>query len=201
MLGDFDKARSLYRQGQMLFEDLGHRLWIAVLSQVGGIIESLAGDLEAAEAELRAGYETLSGMGEKSSLSTVVALLASTVYARGDFAEAKRLADVSEANAAPEDVLSHLILRGTRAMALARSGEHVRAEEVGRDAVELAERTDSPVMQADAHSALAETLRLGGDDAGAAAELERAVELYDAKGHIVARDRAVQSLATLAAPR
>jgi class 3 adenylate cyclase/tetratricopeptide (TPR) repeat protein len=201
MLGDFDKARSLYREGQMLFEDLGHRLWIAVLSQVGGIIESLAGDLEAAEAELRAGYETLSGMGEKSSFSTVVALLASTVYARGDFAEAIRLADLSEANAAPEDVLSHLILRGTRAMALARSGDHVRAEEVAREAVELAERTDSPVMQADAHSALAETLRLGGNDAEAAAELERAVELYDAKGHIVARDRAVQSLATLAATR
>ena len=201
MLGDFDKARTLYRQGQMLFEDLGHRLWIAVLSQVGGIIESLAGDLEAAEAELRAGYETLSGMGEKSSLSTVVALLASTVYARGEFVEAKRLADLSEANAAPEDVLSHVILRGTRALVLARDGEHVRAEAIAREAVALAERTDSPVMQADAHSALAETLRLGGNDAGAAVELEHAVELYDAKGHIVARDRAAQSLATLVATR
>ncbi len=124
MLGDFDKARALYRQGQMLFEDLGHRLWIAVLSQVGGIIESLAGDLEAAETELRSGYETLSGMGEKSSLSTVVALLASTVYARGDFAEAKRLADLSEANAAPEDVLSHRDPAGNARPGLARSGEH-----------------------------------------------------------------------------
>jgi ATP/maltotriose-dependent transcriptional regulator MalT len=200
-LGNFDQARSLYRQGQELLEDLGHRLWGAVLAQAGGIIESLAGDLEAAERELRAGYEALSAMGEKSSLSTLVAHLAATVYARGDFAEAKRLADLSEANAAPEDVTSHLILRGTRAMALARCGEHLRAEEIAREAVELAERTDSPVGQADARSALAETLRLGGNDAGAAAELERAVELYDEKGHVVARDRAIRSLATLAATR
>jgi len=201
MLGNFDQARSLYRQAQELFEDLGHRLWIAVLAQAGGIIESLAGDLEAAQAELRAGYETLAEMGEKSSLSTVVAILAATVYARGDFDEAERLADLSEANAAPEDVMSHLILRGTRAMALARRGELVRAEEIARETVKLAEGTDSPAMQAGAHSALAETLRIGGNELGAAAELERAVKLYDEKGHIVARDRALQALATLTATR
>ena len=200
-LGNFDEARSLYRQGQELLEDLGHRLWSAVLAQVGGIIESLAGDLEAAERELRSGYETLAAMGEKSSLSTVVALLSATVYARGDFMEAERLADLSDANAAPEDVTSHLILRGTRARALARRGERERAEEIARGAVALAEGTDSPVMQGDAHTSLAETLRLVGDDAGAAAELERAVQLYDQKGHVVARDRALESLATLAATR
>ena len=77
----------------------------------------------------------------------------------------------------------------------------MRAEEIAREAVKLAEGTDSPVMQAGAHSALAETLRIGGNDPGAAAELERAVELYDEKGHIVARDRALQALASLAATR
>ena len=201
MLGDFDKARTLYRQGQMLFEDLGHRLWIAVLSQVGGIIESLAGDLEAAEASCAPATRPCRewvkrAHSRRSSLSWLRPCTPGAI-----FVEAKRLADLSEANAAPEDVLSHVILRGTRALVLAHSGEHVRAEAVAREAVELAGRTDSPAMQADAHSALAETLRLGGNDAGAAAELEQAVELYDAKGHIVARDRAAQSLATLVATR
>ncbi len=94
-----------------------------------------------------------------------------------------------------------MILRGTRALVSPAAGSTRRAEAIAREAVVFAERTDSPVMQADAHSALAETLRLGGNDAEAATELERAIELCEAKGHIVARDRAAQSLATLVATR
>ena len=73
-------------------------------------------------------------------------------------------------------------------LVLAHSSEHVRAEAVAREAVEPAGRTDSPAMQADACSALAETLRLGGNDAGLRPSWNRQSS-YDAKGHIVARAR------------
>ena len=50
------------------------------LAQFAGWAELLAGDPEAAERELRAGYDVLSDIGEVAWLSTVAAILGEAVY-------------------------------------------------------------------------------------------------------------------------
>ena len=58
------------------------------------------GDPEAAEAELRWGYQTLRDMGERAALSTVAAYLARVLVAKGRYAEAEALTVESEHAAA-----------------------------------------------------------------------------------------------------
>jgi predicted ATPase/class 3 adenylate cyclase len=199
-LGRPDEARELYRRGMAVLEDRGLLLWSGIFAQTGGTIEMLADNPEGAEAELRRGYETLRRIGEKASLSTLAALLSEAVYAQGQYEEAERLAGISENAAQAEDIHSHVILRGTRAKVLARRGEFERAAEVAGEALGLAAQTDALAMQADAELVFAEVLRLAGRESEATAAAERAIELYDAKGHAARRARAEAWLALPAAP-
>jgi tetratricopeptide (TPR) repeat protein len=199
--GNFERAHELYRRGQGLLEELGLLLYVGIYTQSGGEIDMLAGDYEAAEHELRRGYEILRRMGEKASLSTGAALLSRALYEQGRFEESDRLSSVSEAAAGAEDWTTHVIVESTRAKSLAERGEYEAAEERARHAVSLAGRTDALAMHGDALADLAEVLRLAGREREAAEALDRALELYEQKGSTVSRDRAQRALAALAATR
>ena len=80
---------------------------------------------------------------------------------------------------------------------LARSGEHTEAERTAREAVAIGETTDDLDGQGDARADLATVLELAGRPAEAAAELERALRLYDRKGNIVSAERARTTLMSL----
>jgi predicted ATPase/class 3 adenylate cyclase len=200
-LGRFDEARDHYRRSKSILEELDLKLLAGFQVLVGGTVELLAGDSTAAVAELRDGYETLQAIGEKASLSTVAALLGEALYVNGEYEEAERFTEISEAAAPREDVASQVTLRGTRAKILARRGELEDAERLAREAVALAEPTDALNMQGDALANLAEVLRLGGREQEALAPLERAAGLYGLKGNVVARDRSARSLAALTPTR
>ena len=66
MVGDFERARDDYRRGRAILEELGLRFDASTISIDSGLVELLAGDLVAAEAELR-DYEALDAMGEEPS--------------------------------------------------------------------------------------------------------------------------------------
>jgi hypothetical protein len=83
-----------------------------------------------------------------------------------------------------------VIWRSARAKVRARAGDHAEAERLARDAVALAEATDSLTLHGDALMSLAEVLRASGGDGEAVASLERALELYAAKGNVAAARRA-----------
>jgi hypothetical protein len=80
---------------------------------------------------------------------------------------------------------------------LARRGEHDAACRLAREAVAIVEPTDMSVARGDALADLAEVLELGGDTAGAAVALERALEEYDRKGVVPAVERTRARLAEL----
>ena len=63
MEGSFVEARRLYADSIAVYEEFGLRFRRAVRSIVGAQIEALAGDLDAAERELRTGYAMLEEMG------------------------------------------------------------------------------------------------------------------------------------------
>ena len=59
MNGEFESARTMYRQARSLLDELGQGVRAAQSSLDLATIELLAGDAAAAEREARAGYETL----------------------------------------------------------------------------------------------------------------------------------------------
>jgi len=76
------------------------------------------------------------------------------------------------------------------ARALARRGDVARADELLREAAEIVEPTDYAILHLELALAQAEVAREAGrvEDEGRA--LERAVEVAEAKGNVVAAERA-----------
>ena len=163
MNGEFDEARALYRRGRGLLRELGQGVSAASTGIDLARVELLAGDLAAAEREVRADYEFLERQGETYFLSTMAALLSRVVRDQGRDDEAlSSLHSVEEAAAADDDVEAQVLWRSVRAPILARAGDLAEAEALLREAVELAHESEAPVLQADTLSELAEVLRLAG---------------------------------------
>ena len=141
-----------------LYEALHLSFRRAARSYIPAAIETLAGDYDAAERELRWGYETLEQMGEREPRATIAAFLAEAVYKQGRDDEAERLTEVSEELAAADDLVPQVLWRSVRAKILARRGELEQAEELGREVVELAANTDFPDLKASTSLDLAEVL-------------------------------------------
>ena len=197
MLGDFDAARELVERVRAMTEDLGlaRGLPFVLRAEHGWIVETLAGDPNAAEREIRVAYEALEQMGEKGLLSTQAARLAQSLYAQQRYVEAEDYAKISEQAGASDDIVTQMLWRQVRAKTLARRGHVEDAEELARDAVALAEPTDALDMRADGLVDLAEVLRLIGRTDETTGVLEGAVRLYEQKGDVVSAARARSVLA------
>src|SRR5207237_10185510 len=145
-----------------IYEGLGRPFSLATWSQWPGMVELLAGDLEAAERIFRSGYETLVSLGEKLNLSSIAVSLAETLYLQGRVEEAEALTVVSEEATSPEDVWAQVAWRSARAKILARRGDIDGAERLAREAVELIAETDGLSLRADALISLAQVLAAAG---------------------------------------
>jgi ATP/maltotriose-dependent transcriptional regulator MalT len=183
-----------------VFVELGLPFMIGGLSHPSGILEEVAGDLEAAERELRAGYELLASLGEKGFLSTVAGSLARCVAKRGGLEEAEELARIGVRASATDDVYSQVTWRQALALVHAQRGQPDRALALAREAVGLAEPTDDCPMRAGAFEDLAEVHRLGGRMAEAADGLRRAIDTWDRKGAVFVAERLRARLEEVTAP-
>jgi len=192
MQGDVARARESLSTARATFEDLGLRFWLAgPVAYLTGWVEILVGDAAAAERVLRPGYEALGEMGHSSWLSSTVAgLLAHALYAQGRYAEAEDLAATSQRITGSDDVFSQVVGRGARAKALSATGDAAQAEEVGRQAVELAAGTDCTQLQGEALLDLAEVHRRGGRPDGAGGLVDEALRRFHTKGNRLAVERA-----------
>ena len=190
MQGDFDRARSSYQHATTMLHDLGSPLLAASNSTVLGQIELLAGDLEAAEQELRGDLRQLEAMGEAYLQTGVMGLLARVLIARGDPEEAHALSEQVERLASADDIDAQVEWRAVRAITLARRGELPEAQALAAAAVQLAEESDAPLLKALALEAQAEASGLAGDAAHQRSASDAAVALYVAKGNAAAAARA-----------
>ena len=194
MEGRFTEARKLYADSVAVYEEFGLRFRRAVRSIFGAQIESLAGDLAAAEHELRAGYAMLEEMGERGARSTVAACLADILSVQGQAAEAERLVAVARETAAETDVWPQVLWRRALGRTAARRGDATFAEELTRAAVDRVSQTDSLDLRASTLVALADLLRGAERAEEAAAYEDEARALYAQKGNVAA-------LRALAPPR
>jgi ATP/maltotriose-dependent transcriptional regulator MalT len=153
---------------------------------VGARVETLAGEPDAAIAELHTGYAALEEMGERGARSTLAAFLAQALAEVGRFEEAEEFARISAETGALADVVTQAVWRSASAQVLANDGELELAERHARDALELAESTDFLELQAITSLALAGVLRRAGKTGEAAALTADARRAYERKGNIVA---------------
>jgi class 3 adenylate cyclase/tetratricopeptide (TPR) repeat protein len=201
MRGDFAEARRLWASAGERYEELGLAYRRAVRCTIGADIETLAGDPDAAEQELRQGYETLERMGEKGARVVVASYLADTLCRAGRDDEAAEYADIVAELAAGDDVVPQALCRCVRAKLFARHGEADRAEKLAREAVAMVERMDFPDLQALTLLSLAEVLDAAGKGAESAEFADRAQALYEKKGNVAAGRRMVSETNTEGRPQ
>ena len=175
--GDFERARSLYREARGTLEDLGAVVVAAWTCLTLGRVELLAGDAAAAEEQLRLDYDRLVELNDLYYRPLVTAMLAQAVYTQGRWQEAGELATVAGELAAEDDVEPQALWRSVRAKVLAASGVVDEAMILGREAVELLSATDAVFLRVEGLVDLAEVLNRAHRSDEARSTLEEAHEL------------------------
>ena len=190
-LGDFATARELIDEAEHELSELGALAAVAVFCGAArSDLELLAGDLEAAEAMLRDQCEYFERIRNRITLAARAAKLAETLYRQDRLDDARHWAAVSRANTASDDTTQNVILLPVEAKLRAREGSLSDARELAREAVRLADETDTLNVIASTRLAMAAVLRLADVDGEAEAAIREAIALFELKGNVVAAARA-----------
>jgi class 3 adenylate cyclase/tetratricopeptide (TPR) repeat protein len=195
--GRFDEARRLEHESEELFRELGLSVSLAGAGMYSGTIELLAHDPEAAERELRTALEALDQLGDRGGLSTSAALLAEALYLQGRDDDAERYTVTAAEAASPADLVSQVLWRGARAKVLARRAADAEAEQIAREGLALAAKTDFSWLHGNALVALGAVFHAAANDGEARTALEQALDLYEAKGDVVSSRQTRELLAEL----
>jgi hypothetical protein len=184
MRGEFSDARAQWARAQAFWGALGMTYHRALRAIDASTIELLAGDAEAAERELRTGYDMLAEIGDIHVRPTLAAYLAAVLVEGGNLVDADALASYAESHSSEDDIVTQVMWRVARAQIQAHGRDAPKAEQLAREAVELAAPTDFLDLQATALLALARVLQAAGSpDASGLARDARAV--YERKGNVV----------------
>jgi ATP/maltotriose-dependent transcriptional regulator MalT len=140
-------------------------------------------------------------MGEKGARAVVAAYLGEFLSRRGRDDEAASFAEIAATLAAADDLVPQVLCRSVRAKVLARRGKLDQAEELAREAAAMVESTDFPDLQALTLLSLAEVLESTAKTEESARLIDRAQEIYEKKGNIVAGTRMVREFNTDGRPR
>ncbi len=191
MRGRFDEARQHVKNARATFEEIGMATAIAnFCGTMAGAIEIGDQDYAAAAVILRESCDSLEQMQEHALLASRAAELAEALCALGRFDEAAHWLLLSQRHAASDDMDAQSAWRAADAELKARTGALAEAEELGREAVLLAGRTDMLNRRGRTLLVLAEVVRLQGGFAEAAKLIEQATRVFDRKGNLVATSRA-----------
>ncbi|HEY4349481.1 MAG TPA: adenylate/guanylate cyclase domain-containing protein [Gaiellaceae bacterium] len=193
MSGDFDRARALTGRARELLRDLGGTVLAARTSDASSRVELMAGDGEAAEAALRADYDTLSAMDERYFRPNIGALLAKTLFELGRIEDAEAVADVVDEISSPDDVEAQAQLKSVRSRILTARGQYEEGQSLAREALDLLGDTDAPVLRADTLVDVAGVF--AAVPAERSAVLEEARALYSRKRHLIGLARVEAELA------
>jgi class 3 adenylate cyclase/tetratricopeptide (TPR) repeat protein len=194
MRGEFEIAREQWAEAAQRYQELGLRFRRAARSLLGAQVELLAGDPEAAVGELVFAESELEEMGERGVRSTIAAYLADALYAAGRLDDAYSASERSRELVEPGDIGTEVVWRCAQAKVLAERGEHEAADALSAELERLAGPTEFPDLQATAHLSRARVLSLAGREDETRSCLERAVEIYERKGNVIAARRAAELL-------
>ena len=133
--------------------------------------------------------------GDRADHAEHLIQLGEAQYRLGRFADAERsLFRAAEIGAGPSFQAER---RALEARIHARRGDCVTAERLAREAVAIAEATQSLNLQGQVYADLGEVLTLAGQTGAARESLEHALERYERKGNLVGAERTRASLREL----
>ena len=190
MQGHDSEARQLLAQARQAATSEAHVHRVAYFAMHVAHVELFASNPAAAERELRAAGQVLEELGEQTNYSTITALLAIALCDQERFAEAEEFSAASKRAARPNDVMANVMWRYTRATALDGQGDAQGAEAFARESLAYAEESDFVNVYGDALVVLAGILQRSGRHDEAVPLLERAVDLFERKEHVVGAARA-----------
>jgi class 3 adenylate cyclase/tetratricopeptide (TPR) repeat protein len=178
MLDRFDEAHALAADTEKLLRELGHP---DIPSHWLSEIAALAGDYEQAVTQHRVWCQHLESGGRQAELSYYAPRLGRLLCNLGRYKEAEPLADKGRDLGDPDDAVTQLGWRRTKALVCSARGHHGDAEQLAREAIAWAERTDSLEQHGDAYSDLAEVLQAAGRRDEAATAWKEALDRYERK--------------------
>jgi class 3 adenylate cyclase/tetratricopeptide (TPR) repeat protein len=197
MRGEAGEARQANRTAREAMADRGQTQVIAGTSTDRAFVEEHAGDLTAAERELREGYGTLEMIGATALLSTVAAQLALLLARQGRRDEAETFVTAAEKAGAAEDVATQVPIASARAWTKAQEGAPAEAVTLAREAVAMSDATDYLHERLTARLDLAAVLESAGDLAEAIETARAAEALAEEKGDVVCAERSRDLIARL----
>ncbi len=183
----FDSAEAASRDAE---------LWnqMALTSFFRSWLYELIEEWASAECELRSSFEQFEAIADRGVLQLVAGRLARALVKTGKLEEAEQLSSWASRAGDPDDFHEQVALRQAMALVDARLGRHAQARKVAREAVDLARRSDWLNLQAETLEDLAEVEASAEDTEAACSALEDASALYERKGNLVARERALRTL-------
>ena len=196
MQGRFEEARALYARSREIYVDLGQRMPLVGLTQVSGLVELLAGEPEAAERELRDGYEELVALVGPKYLAPQAALLALSLLAQERVEEAESV--LVPDDSLTDDVPAQILTWTCRSRIDLQRGNSAKALENAKIGAALADQTDALNMTAEALTALALAYADVDMPHRARTAADGALALYLQKGNVVAARQAEALLAGVA---
>jgi hypothetical protein len=190
MRGDFEAARTTVGTASAIFQELG--LAVAAVDTCGRAaaeIELIAGSPHEAERALRQACTVLQDINQTQVLATRAGELAKALFEQGRDEEAEIWTRLAHDSAGTDDIDAALTWQPVQARILARRGALEQAEQLARDTVELAARTDALNQKANASLALAEVLHVAQREEEAVSFMRGALDIYELKGNRVSADR------------
>jgi hypothetical protein len=197
LLGRFEEANRVAADWLAQAEGLGQRLSLSTRAFTTGLIAELQGDLEQAESEIAWSIAQLEDSGQRGLVATLAGFQSVVLGGLGRWDEAARAAAKARDQSHPDDLDSEAFWRRAEARLMAHRGDLGGALALQREAIEIIDRCDESLFQADARMDLAGLLERAGDPAGAAAAVEQALARYRAKEVVSRMDAAQERLANL----
>ena len=193
------EARSLYRRSRETLEQLGWRFDAALTSAIAsGPVELIAGDAEAAEAELRRDYDDARGDGRAQLHLDHRGVPRRGALPPGTRRRGLAMTEESESIADDEDVATQYLWRSVRAKLLARQGHLAAPKTLARAAIAIIESAQDPDSQGYAWLDFADVLIMAGRSAEAVEAADEAIRLFESKANAesAARARAARARAS-----
>ena len=194
MLGDFARGRAECERAADILGELGLPISALGVGVERAVVEQLAGELEAAERELRVASERFRELGDVGYLSWIDPLLAHVLAQRDAASEAVALARRAREEMQPDHAFGQIVSRIAEGTALRSLGQAMEARAVGSEALRLAEATDAIDLQAQALLVLADIDADEGESGSALERRARALAIYEKKGDLVSAARARELL-------
>jgi class 3 adenylate cyclase/tetratricopeptide (TPR) repeat protein len=186
--GQFDAARISIEEARLADEKSASVPDVMYDTYIAARIEMFAGDWSRAQALLAEALSHAEGLDDQLLRPAIYAELSACQFSTGDN-RSHSSAVQARATAVASDVGTQVRARAALARALASRGQFDAAVRETREAIQLTGVTENLELRADAFAAHADVLAAKHDYAEARVAAARALELFNAKGHLAGADR------------